>query len=71
MIQLPATQRFLSPKLPFIVKGVLGVEDAIKCAEIGVKGIIVSHHHGRLPYAVPPMMVLPKIKKAPKAWQGF
>ncbi len=53
-----------STKLPFIVKGVLGVEDAIKCAEIGVKGIIVSHHHGRLPYAVPPMMVLPKIKKA-------
>ena len=25
--------------------------------------IIVSHHHGRLPYAVPPMMILPEIKK--------
>lgn len=52
-----------STKLPFIVKGVLSVTDAIKCAEIGVKGIIVSHHHGRLPYAVPPMMILPEIKE--------
>ena len=51
-------------KLPFVVKGVLGVEDALKCAEIGAKAIIVSHHHGRLPYAVPPLMVLPRIKKA-------
>lgn len=53
-----------STKLPFIVKGVLSVADAVKCAEIGVSGIIVSHHHGRLPYAVPPMMILPKIRKA-------
>jgi isopentenyl diphosphate isomerase/L-lactate dehydrogenase-like FMN-dependent dehydrogenase len=53
-----------STKLPFVVKGVLSVSDALKCAEIGAKAIIVSHHHGRLPYAVPPMMVLPKIKEA-------
>ena len=53
-----------STKLPFIVKGVLGVEDAVKCADIGAKAIIVSHHHGRLPYAVPPMMALPEIKEA-------
>lgn len=51
-------------KLPFIVKGVLSVSDAVKCAEIGAKAIIVSHHHGRLPYAVPPMMALPEIKDA-------
>ncbi|MCR5676043.1 MAG: alpha-hydroxy-acid oxidizing protein [Lachnospiraceae bacterium] len=51
-------------KLPFVVKGVLSVSDAVKCADIGAKAIIVSHHHGRLPYAVPPMMVLPEIKKA-------
>lgn len=51
-------------KLPFFIKGVLSVADAVKCAEIGVKAIIVSHHHGRLPYAAPPMMVLPDIKKA-------
>ncbi|WP_051197955.1 alpha-hydroxy-acid oxidizing protein [Butyrivibrio sp. MB2005] len=37
-----------------------------KCAEIGAKGIIVSHHQGRLPYAVPPMMILPDIKEALK-----
>lgn len=53
-------------KLPFVVKGVLSVSDAIKCADIGAKAIIVSHHHGRLPYAVPPMMILPKIKEALK-----
>ncbi len=53
-----------STKLPFVVKGVLSVEDAVKCADIGAKAIIVSHHHGRLPYAVPPMMVLPEIKEA-------
>lgn len=50
--------------LPFFVKGVLSVADAIKCADLGAKAIIVSHHHGRLPYAVPPMMVLPEIKEA-------
>ena len=52
--------------LPFVVKGVLSVADAVKCADIGAKAIIVSHHHGRLPYAVPPMLVLPKIKEALK-----
>ena len=53
-----------STRLPFFVKGVLSVRDAVKCAEIGAKAIIVSHHHGRMPYAVPPMMILPDIKKA-------
>lgn len=52
--------------LPFVVKGVLSVADAVKCADIGAKAIIVSHHHGRLPYAVPPMMILPEIKEALK-----
>ncbi|MCR5356611.1 MAG: alpha-hydroxy-acid oxidizing protein [Lachnospiraceae bacterium] len=50
--------------LPFVIKGVLSVQDAIKCADAGVKAIIVSHHHGRLPYAVPPVMILPDIKEA-------
>ncbi len=52
--------------LPFVVKGVLSVSDALKCADIGARAIIVSHHHGRMPYAVPPMMILPKIKEALK-----
>ena len=51
-------------KLPFIIKGVLSQQDACKCAEAGVRGIVVSHHHGILDYAVPPLMVLPGIIKA-------
>lgn len=51
-------------KLPFVVKGVLSVSDAIKSADAGARAIIISHHHGRLPYAIPPMMILPEIKKA-------
>ena len=49
---------------PFVVKGVLSVTDAVKCAEAGVKGIVVSHHHGIINYGVPPLMALPKIKEA-------
>ena len=47
--------------LPFVVKGVLSVKDAEKCLEAGVKGIVVSHHHGIIDYAVPPLMILPEI----------
>ena len=53
-----------STRLPFVVKGVLSVKDAFTCAKIGAKAILVSHHHGRMPYAVPPMMILPDIKEA-------
>ncbi|MCR5285548.1 MAG: alpha-hydroxy-acid oxidizing protein [Treponema sp.] len=53
-----------SSKLPFVVKGVLSCEDAVKSAQAGAKAIIISHHHGRLPYAVPPLKILPEIKKA-------
>jgi len=48
-------------KLPFIIKGVLSTQDAKKCLEIGVGGIVVSHHHGIMDYAIAPLMVLPKI----------
>ncbi|MCR4586987.1 MAG: alpha-hydroxy-acid oxidizing protein [Lachnospiraceae bacterium] len=51
-------------KLPFVVKGVLSVQDAVKCAKIGAKAIIISHHHGRMPYAIPPMLILPQIREA-------
>lgn len=53
-----------STKLPFFVKGVLSAEDAVKCANLGAKAIIVSHHHGRMPYAMPPMSMLPEIREA-------
>lgn len=49
---------------PFIVKGVLSAKDAEKCVEAGVKGIVVSHHHGIMKSAVPPLMLLPEIVKA-------
>ena len=49
--------------LPFVVKGVLSVRDAAKCAEIDANGIVVSHHNGRMNYAVPPLAVLPEIVK--------
>lgn len=47
--------------LPFIVKGVLSRADAEKCLEAGVKGIVVSHHHGIMDFAVPPLKILPAI----------
>lgn len=50
-------------KVPFVIKGVLSEQDAYKCLEAGAKGIVVSHHHGILNYAVPPLMILPKIAK--------
>ena len=58
-------RRFVeSTSLPFIVKGVQSVTDALKCVEIGAHGIVVSHHHGILPYAAPPLLVLPEIVRA-------
>ena len=47
--------------VPFIAKGVLSPRDAEKCLEAGCSGIVVSHHHGMIQYAVPPLMALPEI----------
>lgn len=52
-----------STKLPFIIKGVLSEQDACKALEAGAKGIVISHHHGMMNYAVPPLYILPKISK--------
>lgn len=65
----PVTREELSAfvkatELPFLIKGVLSVQDAVKCQDAGVKGILLSHHHGILPYAVPPLMALPRIRTA-------
>ncbi len=49
---------------PFIAKGVLSVQDARKCEQAGCAGIFVSHHHGRLPFGIPPVMALQEIRKA-------
>ncbi|MDR3302948.1 MAG: alpha-hydroxy-acid oxidizing protein [Treponema sp.] len=49
--------------LPFIIKGVLSEEDAQKCLDAGAGGIVVSHHHGLMDYAVPPLRILPAIAR--------
>ena len=50
--------------VPFIAKGVLSPHDAEKCVKAGCAGIVVSHHHGIIQYAVPPLMVLRDIISA-------
>ena len=51
-------------KLPFIVKGVLSVHDTLVSKELGAKGVLLSHHGGRMAFAVPPPMLLPDIRRA-------
>jgi isopentenyl diphosphate isomerase/L-lactate dehydrogenase-like FMN-dependent dehydrogenase len=38
----------IASPLPFIIKGVLSIQDTKKCLDAGVRGIVVSHHHGHL-----------------------
>ena len=52
-----------STRLPFFIKGALSVQDAVRCAELGCAGIILSHHNGLMRYAVPPVRLLPKIRE--------
>ncbi len=49
---------------PFVVKGVLSVSDAIKAKEAGAAAVFVSHHHGRVPFGIPPVSCLKQIKEA-------
>jgi isopentenyl diphosphate isomerase/L-lactate dehydrogenase-like FMN-dependent dehydrogenase len=53
-------------KLPFIIKGVLSEQDTYKCLDAGVRGIVVSHHHGHIDYSLPPLRILPAIAKIVK-----
>ncbi len=50
-------------EIPFVVKGILSEKDAYKSLEAGAKGLVVSHHHGIMEYALPPLMILPDILK--------
>ena len=55
-------KRFISAsKLPYIIKGVMSAQDAMKSVEAGAGGIVVSHHHGIMDYSKPPLMALPEI----------
>ena len=65
MVSLQDLKDYVSySKLPFVAKGVLSVQDALKAKEAGCAAIVVSHHHGRLPFAIAPLQVLPLIKDA-------
>lgn len=48
-------------EIPFVAKGVLSVQDAIKAKEAGCSAIVVSHHHGRIPFGIAPLQILPRI----------
>jgi len=50
--------------IPFILKDVMSIEDALIAAKIGIYGIILSGHNNRFPCAVPPLKILPEIRKA-------
>jgi len=48
-----------------LVKGILHPQDAVKCAEIGCDGIVVSNHGGRqVAFGPPTIEALPPIAKA-------
>ncbi len=62
---LAELERYIrSTRLPFFIKGALSVQDALRCRDIGAAGLILSHHNGLMRYAVPPVMILPEIRKA-------
>ncbi len=51
-------------KMPFFIKGALSVRDAKRAVELGCAGIILTHHNGLMRCAVPPVMIIPEIRKA-------
>lgn len=56
-----------STKLPFILKGIMTVDEAILAVEAGVDAIVVSNHGGRVLDETPGVAeVLPEIAKAVK-----
>ena len=56
-----------STSLPFIVKGIMTADEAIKCVEAGANAIVVSNHGGRVLDHTPGAAdVLPSIVKAVK-----
>lgn len=61
--------------LPIVLKGVQRVDDIIKAAEYGCKGVVLSNHGGRqLDFSVPPIQVLAEavpILRARGLYEGF
>lgn len=50
--------------LPFYLKGVMSVRDALLAKTAGVTGIVLSGHNNRFPCTVPPLRLLPEVRKA-------
>ncbi|MBQ8073599.1 MAG: alpha-hydroxy-acid oxidizing protein [Clostridia bacterium] len=50
--------------LPFFIKGILSVHDAVAAKEAGAAGVVISGHNNRFPCAVPPLKALPAIRQA-------
>ncbi len=56
-----------STKLPFILKGIMTIEEALIALEVGAKAIVVSNHGGRiLDHTQSTARVLPEIAEAVK-----
>ncbi len=51
-------------KLPFFLKDILSVRDAVLAKEIGAAGVIIGHHHDLMHWAVPPVYLLREIRRA-------
>jgi 4-hydroxymandelate oxidase len=52
-------------RLPFVVKGVLSVQDAIAARDVGAAAIVVSNHGGEtIDYTAPVLELLPSIRAA-------
>lgn len=50
--------------LPFFIKDILSVRDAVLAKEIGAAGVIVGHHHNLMRWATPPVYLMKEIRKA-------
>ncbi len=48
--------------VPFVIKGVLSLDDAVKAREAGAKSIVLSNHIGTaIDYAAHPLQILPQV----------
>lgn len=51
-------------RLPFFLKDILSVRDAVLAREIGAAGVIIGHHHDLMHWATPPVYLMREIRKA-------
>lgn len=64
-VQELKTIRSFMPSNPFIIKGIMTADDALRCRDAGVDCIVVSNHGGRVLDGTPGVAeVLPEIAKA-------